>query len=1143
MLRSAVERTVVVQAGAQGSGVLLSPRLVLTCAHVLRDQEWIRTVHPESERPIPSRAIWRDERLDVALLLTGEDLVAPEQWALARLRWGTLTTTDPLPGCQVVGFPAVQRYGAAGHLEYDQLTGTVLPMAGRLRSSLVCEFDRAVVAPPTGGSSPLAGLSGSPLFAGAVLLGVVTEVPDGRDHRRVEAAPVDRILDAPGFPRRVTGTEHSHVPPVLEPLTGFHQRDELFEQHYARALQTRYRKTEIFGIDELGTTETSWDLDTAYLSLEAVSASRRSEQRTEGAQPYEGERPARRSSGPLTHAGPQAYAAPQASPAMPPEPDPESVPVPRRVNDLLADRPRTVLRGEAGAGKTTLVWWLASHAACGALGHELAELNDLVPFVVPMRSLHTLGSAFPTPEQLPAAAELQIGSVPDGWPQRVLESGRALLLVDGMDEIPPPRREEARRRLGDLLAMYPHNRCLVTVRPLAVPSGWLATEHFEELRLLPMRDSDVLAFSKAWHAAARLECAGFRDEHRAAAEDAQLRSLEQDLAKELARNPTLRNLARTPLLAAVICALHRRRRGFLPESRWSLYNAALTMLLGGRDTLRRVNDPEGITLGVEEHHQVLQRIAVWLARGGYVEFNHAQAEHQIDLAMRGMPQVRQQGSPKDILTHLLNRSGLLQERNETVVQFIHRTFQDYLAAKELQESDGLGELLQHAGDEQWQDIILLAVGHGNRGEVRRLVEGLTEKGDRAAEQGQKAGGDIHVLAARCAQSAVVLDEEVRERTAERIRTLIPRIRSVGYEKLRSLGEYVLPLIPAPEELNASQAKAIAELLSDIGGPASLPLLRAFTRHESRGVRDVLCGVWPSYPADDYAREVLAHMDLTHEELRITEADMMRALCHCGPVGQLTFRAAIPDAELSAHLPRDRFHGIRMVDNPLLDGVFFLRHQSAVRSLVLRNCPDLKDLSALDGLPLTHLELDLRHLPKSALAPLRRLNRLSSLSLSGTLQDSDIPLPAGHRTVRTLSVTSETPVLINDLSGWASLTNLDLASACDIGTLLYAAARAPALSSLGFPTDSPRLPLPKIPWGSPGEKLTRLPRIHSLTLRAISQGGTALNLARVFPYLTRLTLECRGGTVLDLTPLRRHRGLVIRVNGRRVKPQVVTATDS
>ncbi|MFI9171116.1 NACHT domain-containing protein [Streptomyces lincolnensis] len=1104
MLRSAVDRSVVVLAGAQGSGVMLTPRLVLTSAHVLRNREWIRTVHPESEQPLPSRAVWQDEENDVALLLTGEELVDPERWALSRLRWGVLDAADPLPGCQIVGFPAVQRFGPDEHLEYDQLTGTVLPMAGRIRSLLVCEFDRAPVAAPKHGASPFAGLSGAPVFAGAVLIGVVTEVPAGRDHRRVEAVPVRHILEAPGFPHHVMGAESGHVPPVLEAvLPGCHLQDEQFERHYARALKTRYRKIEIFGIDELGTTETNWDLDTAYLSLEAISAS------------------APRENGPVS----------------------KNVSMPRRINELLADRPRTLLRGEAGAGKTTLVWWLASHAACGALDHELAELNGLVPFVIPMRSLLARGMAFPAPHELATVAELQIDRVPDGWARRVLESGRALLLVDGMDEVPPAERTEARRRLGDLLAMYPHNRCLVTVRPLAVAADWLGSEGFEELRLLPMRDEDVLAFSRAWHAAARLECKDFRDTHRAAAEEKNLHALERALERELARNPALLRLSRTPLLAAVVCALHRRRRGFLPETRWSLYNAALTMLLGSRDTLRRVEAPEGIVLGVEEHQQLLQRIAAWLARGGYAEFSHAQGRHQIELAMRGMPQVRQQGSPEAVLTHLLNRSGLLQERNERVIQFIHRTFQDYLAAKELQESDGLGELLRHAADEEWQDIVLLAVGHCHRGEVRRLIEGLIEKGDQAEDP--RTRGDIHVLAARCALGAVVLDDEVREQIADRVRALIPPADGTAAAKLTSLGPYVFPLVPDPAELSDQEAQAVVQVIRDIGGSASLPLLRRFAPHCSPRVREVLVTAWHRHPVEEYAREVLAHVPLEDARVVVINRAEAAALRHCGPVGHVMTDMAISGTDLAKLLPEQGIRKLTVLYNSLLGDLSFVRGLAGLTSLSLTDCPRVRSFAALEGLPLTSLRLELNEIEKSALGSLQRLDRLTDLSLDGTLLDSSIPLPPGHPTVERLRLSSPAKMMINDLSQWPALRELVVHGDCHAHSLLLAASRAPSLSALEFSLTSLRLPRQVVPPAVDKEdgllprrprELEPLPTIRSLTLREVSRGGSTRDLARVFPRLTHLALEYAEESRLDLTPLRHHAGLSIVVNGRAVQPE-------
>lgn len=168
-----------------------------------------------------------------------------------------------------------------------------------------------------------------------------------------------------------------------------------------------------------------------------------------------------------------------------------AAPLPRRIDALLTDRPRVLLRGEAGAGKTTLLWWLAAHASARTLADGLAPLNGLVPFVVPLRTLRARGVTFPGPAELSSAAGLVVDAAPEGWAGRFLEAGRALLLVDGLDEVPPEDREQAHSWLSQLLARYPETRCVATVRPSAVEPDRLRSEGFEELRLLPMRNEDI----------------------------------------------------------------------------------------------------------------------------------------------------------------------------------------------------------------------------------------------------------------------------------------------------------------------------------------------------------------------------------------------------------------------------------------------------------------------------------------------------------------------------------------------------------------------------------------------------------------------------------------------------------------------------
>ncbi|CAM5693201.1 NACHT domain-containing protein OS=Streptomyces fumanus OX=67302 GN=GCM10018772_02170 PE=4 SV=1 [Streptomyces fumanus] len=785
----ALDRVVAVLAEGQGSGVLLDRRYVLTAWHVVESGA-VEAIHPSARSTTPCKVIWENKALDVALLRADAPLVSAERAApMGLLRTGRVDTPEPLPHCQIVGFPEIQRYGDENALEYDQYRVSVLPMAGRMRRTLVCELDRPPADEAGRRDSPLQGLSGAPVFAGAVLLGIVTEIPRGRLHFRVEAAPFEAVAQA------MAGENIGlHPKPKIEDVTDVHPQDERFEARYAEDLSSQYRKTEIFGIDELGRGEARWDLDTAYLSLEAEPAHEDDVHRS------------RR---------------------------PKSASSSHRIDTLLADRPRALLRGEAGAGKTTLVWWLAAHAANATLNENLAELNGLVPFVIPLREVHARGGKFPAPPDLLSAGRVLTDSPPAGWVRRVLEAGRGLLLVDGLDEVPESRREEARRWLAVLLDRYPRTRCLATVRPNAVEKDWLAPDGFTELTLRPMSDEDIRAFVEAWHAAARIECDHLFTGGRRTDERDQLTSLEESLLHQLDENAALRELARTPLLCAVICALHRRRGGLLPTTRWSLYRAALAMLLGGRDAARGVRNPDDLTLDSDEQHALLNGWpSGWSAPARRADTSRATAVQQLELALRDMPQIRSQAAPARVLRFLLERSGLLKEHTDDAIQFIHRTFQEFLAAKEFHESGYILELLDRADKEEWQDVIVLAVGHATRRDANELIGKLVDFGE-AAEHREKRW-HLLVLAARCATSLLTLDADLMDRVREAVRGLMPPRAYGEAAELAELGDWAVDVLPGAEEVTAPETTVLA--LTHIRSPRARQALRPVRVPPRRGTR-------------------------------------------------------------------------------------------------------------------------------------------------------------------------------------------------------------------------------------------------------------------------------------------------------------------
>ncbi|MEU8584411.1 NACHT domain-containing protein [Streptomyces abikoensis] len=1060
-VRPVEDRLVAVLGARQGSGVLLTPRLVLTAAHVLGRDPFATVAVPGERRAAHCEIVWSGDprHCDAALLYAERDLVPAN--SLPPLRCGALTGREAVRGCQVLGFPQVQRF-RGDQLEAVQVLGTLMPMSGRLRGRYVLHSDHH----PPRGDSPWAGLSGGPVFSGPVLLGIAVEDPAGWEHSAIDALSFSTLRENVSF--TVALERHWPDAPVLEELRTADPADLRHESLYAKAIKARYSRMEVFGLDDLGGSENSWDLDTAYLSLEALA------------------------------------------PRRPDRPDSANLrPEPQRIEELLGSRPRAVLRGEAGAGKTTLVWWLASHAACRTLPEELAALNGLIPFVIPMRSLAAQGITTPTPALLPTIARLQVDEAPSGWAGRVLEAGRALLLVDGLDELPQPDRGPARKWLAGLLRMYPDTRCLVTVRPLAVEHSWLDSEGFEELQLLPMSNDDIQSFVAVWHQAARLECDGYADAARAEQERARLTALEHDLAQEFQRNAGLRDLARTPLLCAVICALHRRRRGLLPRTRWHLYEAALAMLLGNRDAHRRVGSPEGIDVTIEDSRQILQRIAVWLVRNGRAELSREQAVRQLEQAMKGLRRVREQGSAERVLTHLLNRSGLLQERTADSLQFIHRTFQDYLAAKEFQDSDSLDELLGHAEEEQWQDVIRLVVGHCGRGEVRRVIAGLIAAGDAATSR--KARWSLRTLAAECAIGAAYLDDAQHDAVWEGVRGLGAPTTPGEVELLSSLGPDVLPFLPEPEGLAAEPARHVVRVLGSLGDAAT-PLLKRYGRQESDRVRQQVASTWNVMNARSFAEEVLAEMCMDDVTLLACSTDELAQLPSLGPISSLAITGDHTAEEVGSALSSHTLRALGLSDNLVLAHLDFIRDHSAIETLILSNCFGLRDIRALAGSGIRSLDLDARSLPFSELEFLGELPDLTYLTLPGLPSDGSGRIPPPLPGVLSLGIESEAgPVHLTNIAAWHNLTGLtihaDLASPEELGelaglnhldTLVLRIGAAGALAGM--------------------EPLSRISVLDLILTEDVTVNA---GLLRVFPELDELRLRAWGpsGPIeLDLTDL-------------------------
>ncbi|GLF97368.1 NACHT domain-containing protein [Streptomyces yaizuensis] len=628
---------------------------------------------------------------------------------------------------------------------------------------------------------------------------------------------------------------------LLERVPSRLAEDARFEERYVRHIAAKHCDITIYGLDLDQARE--WHLDAAYVSLAATDAT--------------------------------------------------SMPLP--ADRALSGRDRVLLRGGAGSGKTTLVQWLAVTTArqkYEEFGDHLHHLVGRIPFVLPLRRVVRDGAP-PTPDEFLRAVRSSVaGAEPPGWTDRVLSAGRALVLVDGMDEIPQRDRETTRRWLRELMTDFPGNLWLVTARPSAVAEDWLAAEGFTELTLSTMSHDDVTDFVRRWHTAA------------AAPPD-----LADALLTAVRTTTALGHLAVNPLMCGMLCALHRERNGFLPHSRKELYEAGLRMLLERRDLERGVQDE--LRLSSETQILLLQKLAHWMIRNDTAEMERADAVAQLSRALEYMPHV--QAPAERVLAHLLERSGLLREPAHDRLDFVHRTFQDYLGAKALVEEGDFPLLLANADRDQWEDVVRMAVALGRPAERERILRGLV------ADIKRDALSDISrptlawalefrraLLALACLEHAT----EVAPATRDHIlgltgRLLPPRDAETARIFMALGGPLVLGLLPGPEGLTDDAAWATVIAAADDGTEVGLSVIARFRGHPALKVRRQLVWSWKRFDCRRYAEEVVARVDPTDLYFPCWDPEHVEALRAMGGRERIQLRGRLRPSDMTEYLDTDR----------------------------------------------------------------------------------------------------------------------------------------------------------------------------------------------------------------------------------------------
>lgn len=716
-----------------------------------------------------------------------------------------------------------------------------------------------------------------------------------------------------------------------------------------------------------------------------------------------------------------------------------------RVETALGRAPLTLIRGEAGSGKSTLLRWLAISAARGTFTGDLADWNGRIPFLIKLRS-HA-GRSLPPPERfLDGVADPVAGLMPAGWVHRRLQEGRALLMVDGVDELPSAQRRAVRPWLAGLIAGYPGLRVIVTSRPAAAGADWLAAEGFATALLERMTPADVKELIRHWHDAVRdagdLPCA-----------PEQLPGFEAALLARLESAPHLRALAGSPLLAAMLCALNLDREKQLPRDRMGLYAAALELLLERRDVERQIQADGEVTLERAQKLRILQDLAWRLSITGRTELPREAVVRRTGEKLAAM--LSAPGDAEAVVEHLLQRSGVLREPVPGRIDFVHRTVQEYLTAKQFADDGDIEPLIAQAHKDQWRETVIMAAGHANAPLRGELLRGLLARIDAEPRNARR----LKLLVAGCLETLPAIPAELRSDVERCLDDLVPPRDLASARSLSNVGEPILTRLPrTPQGLTAAAARAAIRTAWLVNGPEALDLIAGYGADPRREVQEELIKAWEYFDPDLYARRVLADTPLTDGTLVLWMPRLLPAARH---VNRLKTLASGPVADLSflagTEWPLTRF------------------------SVSLQESGDLTLLAAVPALEALNLSTAV---PVRDFGPLCRLGRLTDLILS-----------AGR--VSDLSFVRDLPELnrlhLGKLTDVADLAPLRWQTSLDFLGL----DECPALTELGA--------------------LPALERIRGLSLKRSSLGSGIRDLVERAPKTTDLWLN-QSNWVTDIEPL-------------------------
>jgi predicted NACHT family NTPase len=361
--------------------------------------------------------------------------------------------------------------------------------------------------------------------------------------------------------------------------------------------------------------------------------------------------------------------------------------------DAVQKYNKLMILGKPGAGKTTFL----KHIAMQCIGGKF-QANRVPIFV----TLKDFAEAANQPSLLKYISKQfsvcgDVETLHTTSLHEVINRGRALILLDGLDEVREEDNSRVLKEIRELSAQLPDNQFVITCR---IAAREYTFDKFIEVEVADFDDGQISTFAHNWFKNKAVKPNTF--------------------IKRLEDNNRIKQLAASPLLLTLLC-LAFEESGDFPANRSELYKEGLDALLKKWDAKRGIyRDQVYKKLSVQRKEELLSKIALTTFERGDYFFKQKVAEQYITDYIRNLPDANTDAEALQIDSELVLRSieyqhGLLVERAKRIYSFSHLTFHEYFTAREIvvvkqSSEDALQNLVSHITDKRWREVFLLAVG-------------------------------------------------------------------------------------------------------------------------------------------------------------------------------------------------------------------------------------------------------------------------------------------------------------------------------------------------------------------------------------------------------------------------------------------------